>query len=577
MEVLDAAPSHGVHLDAKNAIGNSENPSSSGSLIVASATPPNGQFSLGDEAAVDSYSAPRTPKYVASNGLSFSSVDEVLQALSAALEVNEHLRQQVEEKGNQVQALTAQVQAYEHRHAELQHRVRELEVQRTEESAVGKIAETSDKMDELMSRGLASPPEGFFQNELVSRRYEELLERGAREGWLMSASDIQMGAPIGAGTFGQTFAATWRGTKVAAKCAKPPQTTSEAINVLREIECFAAVTHPHVLPFLGACLSDADRCFLITELMPGGNLKEWLYGAPNGRRPVRRLSDRLCMALHVAQGMAGLEGAKPPIAHRDLKPSNVFVDAGGGARIADMNLSLRLHEDCLANLTGETGTYLYMSPEMMRHEVYTTKTDVWSFGVMLTELCNQELPYSSLYLTPLQVAIGVADRKLRPPLEITNIPDAIKRLLDSCLQQEPMLRPSFVFIASQLHPVVQALRASEARADTQPSLIGRMSSMLSGVAVQAGAAAAQAGAAAAHMREHQHAPGSGSTGARTPATLPPRPESIDRTPSGSRSQRSTGRTSVDGGRFQAGVNGARAQATSMFSGFMNRARAGMQR
>lgn len=73
--------------------------------------------------------------------------------------------------------------------------------------------------------------------------------------------------------------------------------------------------------------------------------------------------------VQVAQGMAGLEGATPPIVHRDLKPSNVFVDAGGGARVADMNLSLRLHEDCLANLTGETGTYLYMSPEMMRHEV----------------------------------------------------------------------------------------------------------------------------------------------------------------------------------------------------------------
>lgn len=203
-------------------------------------------------------------------------------------------------------------------------------------------------------------------------------------------------------------------------------------------------------------------------------------------------------------------------------------------------------------------------------QVYTTKTDVWSFGVMLTELCNQELPYSSLFLTPLQVAIGVADRKLRPPLENTNIPDAVKRLLDSCLQQEPMLRPSFVFIASQLHPVVQALRAAEARADAQPSLLGRMSSMLSGVAVQASGAAAS-------MRETHT--GSTSTGTRTPAPLPPRPESADRTPSGSRSHRSTGRGSIDGGRFSAtgSLGGARAQASSMFSGFMNRARAGMQR
>lgn len=77
-------------------------------------------------------------------------------------------------------------------------------------------------------------------------------------------------------------------------------------------------------------------------------------------------------SLQVAQGMAGLEGADPPIVHRDLKPSNVLLDGEGHAQIADMNLSLRLSEDSLAMLTGETGTYLYMSPEMMRHEVQCT-------------------------------------------------------------------------------------------------------------------------------------------------------------------------------------------------------------
>ena len=75
------------------------------------------------------------------------------------------------------------------------------------------------------------------------------------------------------------------------------------------------------------------------------------------------------VVLQIAQGMAGLEGEDPPIVHRGLKPSNVLLDGAGAARIADMNLSLRLGEDALAMLTGETGTYLYMSPEMMRHEV----------------------------------------------------------------------------------------------------------------------------------------------------------------------------------------------------------------
>ncbi len=58
---------------------------------------------------------------------------------------------------------------------------------------------------------------------------------------------------------------------------------------------------------------------------------------------------------------------------------------------------------CIASLTGETGTYQYMSPEMVRHEGYDCKTDVYSWGVMLVELVLQRSPFESLYLTPVQV------------------------------------------------------------------------------------------------------------------------------------------------------------------------------
>lgn len=67
--------------------------------------------------------------------------------------------------------------------------------------------------------------------------------------------------------------------------------------------------------------------------------------------------------------MSALEALDPPICHRDLKPSNVFLNVGDRCCIADMNLARRLTDESFANLTGETGTYLYMSPEMMRHDV----------------------------------------------------------------------------------------------------------------------------------------------------------------------------------------------------------------
>ncbi len=70
--------------------------------------------------------------------------------------------------------------------------------------------------------------------------------------------------------------------------------------------------------------------------------------------------------MQVAQGMQALESCSPPLLHRDLKPTNIFVDGGGHARIGDFGLSRRLLAETRAGLTGETGTYLYMAPEVMR-------------------------------------------------------------------------------------------------------------------------------------------------------------------------------------------------------------------
>lgn len=52
------------------------------------------------------------------------------------------------------------------------------------------------------------------------------------------------------------------------------------------------------------------------------------------------------------------------------------------------------------------GTYLYMSPEMIRHELYNSRTDVFSWGVMFVELLTQQRPYERLYMTPIQVSLS---------------------------------------------------------------------------------------------------------------------------------------------------------------------------
>ena len=79
------------------------------------------------------------------------------------------------------------------------------------------------------------------------------------------------------------------------------------------------------------------------------------------------------------------------------------ADGAGHARVADMGLARQLTPGSAATLTGETGTYFYMAPEMIRHELYDSKADVYSWGVMFVEILTQRLPYEGQYLTPVQV------------------------------------------------------------------------------------------------------------------------------------------------------------------------------
>lgn len=72
------------------------------------------------------------------------------------------------------------------------------------------------------------------------------------------------------------------------------------------------------------------------------------------------------MGLDVARGMQALEEHSPPILHRDLKPSNVFIGATGAAKIADFGLARILSPAAVVCLTGETGSYLWMAPEVIR-------------------------------------------------------------------------------------------------------------------------------------------------------------------------------------------------------------------
>ena len=319
----------------------------------------------------------------------------------------------------------------------------------------------------------------------VDARWSEELALARAQGWLVRREDVTLGAVLGRGTFGTTRRAMWRGAEVAVKSVAVGDPGLRG-TLLRELEALRRVRHPHIMGFYGACVvGEADAAeasgggadatstdpgagdpaspppplevWLLCELLPGGTLAEWTHGAPgSGRAPRRAFLERLRAVLDVARGMQALEDATPPILHRDLKPSNVFFDAHGTAKVADMGLARVLAPGTqAAELTGETGTYSYMSPEMVRHEPYDTRSDVWSFGVLALEVLTQRRPYAGSHLTPVQIAIGVSEGALFPQLP-ADLPEPLADLLLVCFSPDPAERPPFGLLVTQLAAILES-------------------------------------------------------------------------------------------------------------------------
>lgn len=169
--------------------------------------------------------------------------------------------------------------------------------------------------------------------------------------WLVRWDDIEVMHPIGRGSFGAVYLATFQQTPVAVKilegggaaaAAGAPHALALPTAVLRRLEeeagVMAVLRHPNVLAFMGVCTSPV--CAILTEHCMRGSLSGVLAAAradPMGEAAAaltwRR---RLGMALGAARGTLCLHSRSPPIIHRDLKSPNILLDQGWNAKVGGL-------------------------------------------------------------------------------------------------------------------------------------------------------------------------------------------------------------------------------------------------
>ncbi|KAK1431353.1 hypothetical protein QVD17_07810 [Tagetes erecta] len=302
--------------------------------------------------------------------------------------------------------------------------------------------EETEKLRELLAMEIprveeipwSKTPQVLPSKEKETKKIQEIVQLpvDGDDVWEIDVKLLKFEYRICGGSYSDLYKGTFCTQDVAIKALKDEYLYE---NVQREfaqeVYIMRKIRHKNVVQFIGACTRPPNLC-IVTEFMAGGSLHDFLHNQ-KGHFDVPTI---LKMAIHISKGMNYLH--ENNIVHRDLKSANLLMDENGTVKVSDFGVARVQNKSGV--MTAETGTYRWMAPEVIEHKPYNHKADVFSFGIVMWELLAKKLPYANL--TPLQAAIGVVQKGLRPIIPKHTHPE-IAGLLERCWQLDPSLRPEF--------------------------------------------------------------------------------------------------------------------------------------
>ncbi|XP_024865685.1 tyrosine-protein kinase HCK isoform X3 [Kryptolebias marmoratus] len=301
-----------------------------------------------------------------------------------------------------------------------------------------------------------------------------------KDAWEIPRSSLKMEKRLGAGQFGEVwmgetlsrrrrltpkrssdcnvcsfFKATYnKHTKVAVKTMKPGSMSVEAF--MMEANLMKTLQHDKLVR-LNAVVTKEEPIYIITEYMEKGSLLDFLKSDEGNRVQLPKLID---FSAQIAEGMAYIE--QKNYIHRDLRAANILVNKALVCKIADFGLARIIEDNEYTAREGAKFPIKWTAPEAINYGSFTIKSDVWSFGILLTEIISYgRTPYPGMTNPEVIRSLEKGYRMQR----LESCPSELYEIMLECWKDKPENRPTFDYLQSVLEDFYTA---TESQYQQQP-------------------------------------------------------------------------------------------------------------